>query len=585
MIQKTFEVTGEHSLDSILMEIRGMRGYDSASARLVQIYEPNTDKNFIQAMLNNVKSKLPECRVIGMTTLGPVKKENITQKNTVISVILFKESGFRISVYDCYSMDVSFAGRLFTQSLCLIDDLRGILVMSSCARLYPTDFIERINKDYPDIPIFGAQAGTEVLIDDRSKIFIDDMIYTRGIMAVCFYGKELSIRTDCNLGWRALGKEMTVTGIAREGFITSIDDQPAISIYKKYLDVVPDEYFFENVCAFPLLMKNGNMRLGRVPLDYTSDGRLQFSMTIEKNSKLMLSYSKPRYLLKKTLFYANEMSKFKPEAIMLYACMNRRVFMGNENADKEFNYYKAVNPETLTGCGYGEIYKSSDGGGILNSTIVAVGMREGAIPNDYEPVKVSDLEVESEDYSSIPIWERLVTFLEATTSELDEKIEKLNKLAERDQLTGIFNRRKLDGLISYELSKRRRDERLALMMIDIDYFKNVNDTYGHDMGDMVLKELTKCIMSTMRTGDTIGRWGGEEFIIIVPDTTSANAKIAAERIRRRVAETSFGLVGHVTISIGITSVKKDDTTESLFARVDKALYDAKNNGRNCVAIR
>ena len=105
------------------------------------------------------------------------------------------------------------------------------------------------------------------------------------------------------------------------------------------------------------------------------------------------------------------------------------------------------------------------------------------------------------------------------------------------------------------------------------------------MGDMVLKELTKCIMSTMRTGDTIGRWGGEEFIIIVPDTTSANAKIAAERIRRRVAETSFGLVGHVTISIGITSVKKDDTTESLFARVDKALYDAKNNGRNCVAIR
>ena len=346
----------------------------------------------------------------------------------------------------------------------------------------------------------------------------------------------------------------------------------------------PDSNFYANVCAFPLLTYSGNRLIARVPTRYSPDGGMQFPAMLSEGSKVRLSFTKPEHLLNNTLASANKMAEFAPQAIMLFACVNRRVYMGNERANREFVYYQQICPNLSFAYGFGEILRTPKGGELLNSTIVAVGFREGDVPQDYVVKMIVDAEQMREHTTYKLLSDRLATFLEATTNELEATIAELESLAQYDQLTGIYNRRRMDEIITQRLTKgrRRSDQGLALLMYDIDHFKRINDTFGHEVGDMALIELTQCVQSAIRADDALGRWGGEEFLVLASNMTLEQATDLAERIRKRVAMTPFTEIGSMTISIGVTCAREDDSAASLFARVDDALYDAKNSGRNCV---
>lgn len=164
--------------------------------------------------------------------------------------------------------------------------------------------------------------------------------------------------------------------------------------------------------------------------------------------------------------------------------------------------------------------------------------------------------------------------------DITAKIE-LEKVASIDKLTNVYNRRMLDQFLQVEIEiANRHKEELSLIIIDIDYFKQVNDTYGHLVGDMVLIQLSKIISDNLRISDIFGRYGGEEFLIICPKTNKNSAFILAEKLRMIVKDFEFNKVGYKTISIGIADLKRDDTIESLFEKADEALYEAKNSGRN-----
>jgi diguanylate cyclase (GGDEF)-like protein len=119
-------------------------------------------------------------------------------------------------------------------------------------------------------------------------------------------------------------------------------------------------------------------------------------------------------------------------------------------------------------------------------------------------------------------------------------------------------------------------------MLDIDHFKTVNDTYGHDVGDYVLKATVNVIKRNIRKADIFARYGGEEFMIVQPETTIERAKVYAEKIRTIIEQNNFDKVKKITISIGVTMFNKNDAIESITKRVDDALYRAKDNGRNRV---
>ncbi len=164
----------------------------------------------------------------------------------------------------------------------------------------------------------------------------------------------------------------------------------------------------------------------------------------------------------------------------------------------------------------------------------------------------------------------------------DYEIE-LMDLATIDRLTGIHNRHFFDNLIEDEMHRSAHyDEALSLMIFDLDRFKNVNDTWGHDVGDEVLREVAKVVNASMRKSDVFARWGGEEFIVLLPHTSKKGAAVLAEKIRHSLENTQHPLAGKVTASFGVSEYIKDEPFVDWFKRVDEALFKAKDSGRNCV---
>ena len=169
------------------------------------------------------------------------------------------------------------------------------------------------------------------------------------------------------------------------------------------------------------------------------------------------------------------------------------------------------------------------------------------------------------------------------TEELERIQLELQHLANTDRLTQIPNRVLLDQVLEYEFVRSGTEGTpLSILLIDIDYFKHVNDTFGHQIGDDVLVETAKLFASSVREIDIVGRWGGEEFLVICPSTNLKEALMIGETIRSKLAEFVFDKVGHKTASFGVASYIPGDTLHSLISRSDKALYKAKENGRNRV---
>ncbi len=166
---------------------------------------------------------------------------------------------------------------------------------------------------------------------------------------------------------------------------------------------------------------------------------------------------------------------------------------------------------------------------------------------------------------------------------LDRYFETVQHILDYDPLTRVFNRRKILHELEkeYERSKRFKQP-LSILMIDIDHFKRVNDTYGHLVGDLVLQKVAKVIKNSIRKIDLVGRYGGEEFLVILPGTPLQGAVRVAERIRKKIEEENFPIVGHITVSVGAAELREYDDIESLIHRADEKLYEAKKSGRNRV---
>lgn len=217
--------------------------------------------------------------------------------------------------------------------------------------------------------------------------------------------------------------------------------------------------------------------------------------------------------------------------------------------------------------------------GYINFVILTIGLIlslvKGIVPNLISIVVIL--------YSVIMIiitlqWSRLL-------KEKNEGLEELRELATIDSLTSIYNRMTIDEILDAEINRAHRyASPMCVLFIDIDYFKNINDTYGHVQGDKVLIKVAQLLKRNIRSTDSMGRWGGEEFVIITPEIELIDAHKMAKKLNRLIADYGFQQDSEVTISIGIAELGKDDIKETIINRADKALYKAKENGRNRVEL-
>lgn len=580
MKQKTIVFDKSDEMEKVALQLLSFIENTPHKKVLFQAVEPSGDIEYIQSGLEYAHNSLPEISIIGMTSHCAMTKDTHAAKYPVVSVLLFEDNDFATFSYDCKNMTTREVGLAFCEELESIPDLKGVLVMGSDITLTPKDFIDVVTEKYPNIPLFGALAGTSTLRSDQSLVFHNEKVYDRGMVLVAFYGPTLEITTHYNLGWKPLGNTFTVTESYPDGRVSKIDNKPAVTVYNRYLGVPINDYFFENTAAFPFIFKHNNKTVARVALKHTVSS-LQFGIEIPEGTKFSLAYAKSNYLLDESLTCANIMNEFHPEAILIYACMSRRTLMGDELADKEFSYFRKVNENVTWSCGYGELLYDENGDGLLNGSLVAVGIKEGN-KDENKPIEpIIDPSLQAEP-NVIDLTDRLISFLESTTEDLHSYIRMLENMASHDQLTQIYNRGALDYFYDELINNLSPGSAMAMIMFDIDHFKRVNDTYGHDVGDKVIVGVVNTIKEYLPEDGIFARWGGEEFICLIPSTDKSSSLDLAEKIRIKVSENDFTPVNQVTISIGVILVSADMDKTECFTKVDQALYQAKETGRNKV---
>lgn len=578
-------------LDALRAELSaGAVARAAAGARsvLAQVYCANADAAHLDAIRGAIRERLPHAAVVGATTVGEVAHGRLVTSHTVIGFTVFASSQVQLVAIGCGGdADTARAagaelGRRARQAAA---DIAGLLLLATPLSIDAAALLQGVGSTLGGCPVFGGGAGDYAAMAN-SLVFTGDDVLHQGAVAAIFSGPELQLECRTYLGWRPLSRSMRVTQV--EGLrVLRIDDEPAFDVYRNYLHIDNDDQFFLNALEFPFLLERDGELLARVPIAAGKDGALQFVADIAEGETVRLGYGDMDLILEDAAEIHGHMARFSPQVVFLYTCGCRR-FLMQEDVDLETQPFEALAP-TFGFYTYGEFYGTSRLT-LLNSTMVAVSLREGPAPVTARPAgdgarAAAGLVAQRDPYANkhARVVSRLLRFINAVTSELEAANREVTKLSVTDRLTQLANRSRLEQVLDeWTDLARRYATPFSVILLDVDHFKRVNDTHGHLVGDKVLMRIAEVLAANTRGVDVVGRWGGEEFLVIAPNLGLREAAQLAEKLRAAVAGAEIAMAGPQTSSFGVAEHQPGDDPHSLIGRADAALYRAKGAGRNRV---
>lgn len=557
---------------------------ESSTALLVQIYGAETDRAHMQPIVSLIAERLPRATVVGASTVGEIAHGRLLTHQTVIGFTFFASSELAVVAMGCHGGDERAVGaELGRRIRQWRADAAGVLLLATPLSIDAAALLEGMESAAIGCPVFGGGAGDYAAMA-RSLVFAGSDFFDRGAVAVVFAGGELSIEPRTYLGWRPLSRPMRITRV--EGMrVQTIDDRPAFEVYQRYLNIANDDQFFLNALEFPLLLGRDGELLARVPIAADEGGALQFVADVRAGEVVRLGYGDLDLIVQDAKALHRSMARFSPQAVFLYTCGCRR-FLMQEDVELETLPFETLAP-TFGFYTYGEFFGATRLT-LLNSTMVAVGLREGpsarqgsAELSQADPAPPALRDPYANKHARIIA--RLLRFISTVTTELEASNQEITKLSITDRLTQLVNRIRLDQVLDEQIELARRyGTPLAVILVDVDHFKQVNDLHGHLIGDEVLIRIAHALRDHTRKVDVVGRWGGEEFLIIAPNTGAEEAARLAEKLRTAIERIDMPGVGHRTCSFGVAAYERGDDPATLVSRADAALYAAKAAGRNRV---
>ncbi len=597
MKQFQFEVKNKTSLKNQLEKIKKFCETILPSKVLFEMLTQLEDEADVKKITDTIEEIMPDALYYGAQTAGSISGPELTHGSTLIICTVFEYITTKVDIFQDNIVNREEYEKSKTRLNRYCDEnvwVKGIEILTTAKTVAECGFSEAPVKVSDKIQIFGGMAVNPNAFENRDCfVFAKGYGFTKqGAMYVLYGGEDLNIFSTYVHGWKPLGRRFKVTD-AEGPLLKTIDNEPAGNIYKKYLKIEFNEHFLENTIEFPLMIEENGVERLRTPAIMTEDGTLVMLADMRKDVGVRLAYGDPSTIIENVNVAAANIAKFCPETIKLFSCVARRLFWGENMIHQETKVFS----EMASSSGFythGELLSEN---GILqhfNCTIVLCAMREGEI----DPEVAKPTSIGTHEDSKISFVKRLVNFIGAASEELEDankKLaianEKLQIMAKIDSLTGLYNRGEIQRRMIEAVDENHPG--IHLIMLDIDNFKSINDNYGHGEGDRVLTKLGQILLGTIQVAGTrisgaensnisIGRWGGEEFMILIEEGSKEETTQLAESIRERFEMLTVVNNEKVTISLGATAMHKGEGLTQLCNRVDEALYTAKAAGKNRV---
>ena len=573
------------ALDQFLQRAEVAAATASARSLLIQIFSGKVADNWIEALTQQLQTALPSAVIVGATSSGEIVEGEIKSHSTAISMLCFDDTELHVVALPSRWGGEFETGNEIGDSFCNLENLRGILLLAPTTTLDCAWLLEGIETRLPGVTLFGGGACGDDSIGP-ALVFGLGKRFEAGAVAVALCGASLRIELDLFLGWEGVGPNMTLTD-AGDNRIRTIDNEPAIDIYRRYLYIEPGDELF--MLEFPLLVERAGHIMARNPLNSDEQGGVTLVADVHSGENVRIGYLNIDTVIETVRGAYAALQAFRPQAILLYSCVCRR-FALHQEVELETTPFQNLAPVAgfFT---FGEFTRMGDHLQLLNSSQVGVALREGkGKPDDDESRPHAFEEIDPFRARHLRVTSRLFQFISALTEELEAANLQLQHKAEHDALTGAANRHRLDPQLQRELSRaERHGHPLSVIMFDVDHFKRINDDWGHPAGDYVLKILAQTVREHLREHDTLFRFGGEEFLIMLPEEGVEAAVVVAEKIRKQVSELGLEFSGkplpQVTVSFGVaTAPQNGNTPGALVEAADAALYRAKQGGRNRVVV-
>ena len=525
----------------------------------VQIFSGIIDVKKITSISQLVKKHLPQAHIIGTTTNGEIVHGEMLDRQIVISISIFETTQIRSAFYN---LDESFSLKRIQQEL-ICDDTKALIIFSDGLKSNAENLLKELYVLKPDMVIAGGRAGDN-LVFEQTYVFNEDHSSDNACVIATLSGNELTVNSDYMLNWTPIGKDMVITKV-NENILYELDGIPILDIYKKYLGEDIMENLSKICMEFPLIVKRDGIVVARAPLLKTEDDGLMFAGNFEFGDTVRFSFGNIEDIVADSYRHFQEFKQFPAEAVYIYSCAARKALIG-EKLDDEVYMLESIAP-TVGFFTYGEYFHAGSVIEMLNVTTTFIALSETK--------EVQEKSLKPHPEHQYDEMRRALTHLIKVTN------QELEHVSTHDSLTGLYNRTEYKNVIERKIkSAERYKEHFGLLLIDIDFFKLVNDEYGHNVGDVVLQKFVKILQRNIREDDFIARWGGEEFIIIANYAKEKELETLAKKLKKKILEADFSPVSRLSASFGLTAYKEGDTSDTLFKRVDNALYKAKQNGRN-----
>ena len=600
MYQLAFSLTdgldANAALDALRQRIA--RSEHPHATVLFHVLNASPDYGLDDQVVDAIRTHFPDAPYLGCSSNANIVDGEITQGERAVSVIcdVFEDPDTSVELiqlpldYDCQEQ----TAQALLDALAARPDVKIVEIMNTVETANMPRFCSRVSEADERVVMFGG--GALNWVADFYDVVVFSSVGEKtesGVVFALYSGTNLHAHAELVQGWKPLGMPFRITRAERMT-LYELNGKPALDTYNHYLQFSDDDSFLENGLCFPLCIECDGEQVMRTPIAKGEDGSIIMPTDIsEVSEECRVAYGDPLAIRQDVQECTKRIQAFGPQAILSFACVARLLYWGHDYAALETRPLSQVAPVAGFYTG-GELVRKGRALVHHNLALVLVGLREGTRAKDvprYDAPEARPLDLSLQ----LSLIGHMASFIGAAADELQTAYERMDALARTDGLTGLANRseveetiwRVVEGFAATVPQQGHEDESAApaLVMLDLDNFKHVNDTFGHQAGDEVLRRLATLVREAVarQGGQTLaGRWGGEEFMVLLPCVTLSDATTFAERLRQSLADLDFGELGTRTMSVGVAQLREGDTPDALCTRVDQLLYAAKEQGKNRV---